>query len=40
MNTPENEHDPRHLKLLEAILFASAEPLSERALSLSWKGKA
>ena len=33
MNTPENENDPRHLKLLEAILFASAEPLSERALS-------
>ena len=33
MNAPENENDPRHLKLLEAILFASAEPLSERALS-------
>ncbi len=33
MNAPENEIDPRHLKLLEAILFASAEPLSERALS-------
>jgi len=25
--------DPQHLKLLEAILFASAEPLSERALA-------
>ena len=25
--------DPRHLKLLEAILFASTEPLSERALA-------
>ena len=33
MSAPENENDPRHLKLLEAILFASAEPLSERALS-------
>ena len=26
-------YDPRHLKLLEAILFASTEPLSERALA-------
>ena len=26
-------HDPRHLRLLEAILFASAEPISERALA-------
>ncbi|MFQ5764101.1 MAG: SMC-Scp complex subunit ScpB [Rhodospirillales bacterium] len=25
--------DPRHLRLLEAILFASAEPLSEKALT-------
>ncbi|MAF94546.1 MAG: SMC-Scp complex subunit ScpB [Rhodospirillaceae bacterium] len=33
MNAPENGNDPRHLKLLEAILFASAEPLLERALS-------
>ncbi|MEE8214249.1 MAG: SMC-Scp complex subunit ScpB, partial [Alphaproteobacteria bacterium] len=33
MNAPENENDPRHLRLLEAVLFASAEPLSERALS-------
>ncbi len=27
-----NDNDPRHLRLLEAILFASADPLSERAL--------
>ena len=27
-----NDNDPKHLRLLEAILFASAEPLSERAL--------
>ena len=26
-------HDPRHLRLLEAILFASAAPISERALA-------
>ncbi len=28
-----NDNDPRHLRLLEAILFASADPLSERALT-------
>ena len=28
-----NGNDPRHLRLLEAILFASADPLSERALA-------
>ncbi len=28
-----NSNDPRHLRLLEAILFASADPLSERALA-------
>lgn len=31
--TPEVSIDPQHLRLLEAILFASAEPLSERALA-------
>jgi segregation and condensation protein B len=30
---PEVTIDPQHLRLLEAILFASAEPLSERALA-------
>lgn len=28
-----SEYDPGHLRLLEAILFASAEPLTERALA-------
>lgn len=28
-----NDNDPRHLRLLEAVLFASADPLSERALT-------
>ena len=28
-----NGNDPRHLRLLEAILFASADPLSERVLA-------
>jgi len=32
MNEPVNSNDPGHLRLLEAILFASAEPVSERAL--------
>ncbi len=37
MNAPDSPPqdspgDPRHLRLLEAILFASAEPVSERAL--------
>jgi segregation and condensation protein B len=32
-DAPEAVIDPQHLKLLEAILFASAEPLSERALA-------
>ena len=31
--SPEAPIDPQHLRLLEAILFASAEPLSERALA-------
>lgn len=31
--SPDGHYDPQHLKLLEAILFASAEPLSERALA-------
>ena len=28
-----NDNDPSHLRLLEAVLFASADPLSERALA-------
>lgn len=28
-----NDNDPRHVRLLEAVLFASADPLSERALT-------
>jgi len=32
MNEPVNSNEPEHLRLLEAILFASAEPISERAL--------
>ncbi len=32
-SAPESAYDPQHLRLLEAILFASAEPLSERALA-------
>ena len=30
---PARENDPRHLRLLEAILFASAEPVTERILA-------
>ena len=30
--TPANGLDPQHLRLLEAVLFASSEPLSERLL--------
>ncbi|MEE8352520.1 MAG: SMC-Scp complex subunit ScpB [Rhodospirillales bacterium] len=31
--TPVDENDPRHLRLLEAILFASAEPVTERIMA-------
>jgi len=30
---PVAENDPRHLRLLEAILFASAEPVTERVMA-------
>jgi len=30
---PAAENDPRHLRLLEAILFASAEPVTERVMA-------
>ena len=32
-NAPAQENDPRHLRLLEAILFASADPVTERIMA-------